>query len=108
MAVLFNVIASTVSKSAKCKKIGDKNNFFRFVVSFQFLSFPSMASEVAAVKSHHGISVKCSQYRDTGPTNPSLTYSTCIVYVFAWVCLFVSLFVRLFVNKITQKLMDGF
>ena len=31
-----------------------------------------LASEVAVVKSHHGISVKCSRYRDTGPTDPSL------------------------------------
>ena len=29
-------------------------------------------SEVAVVKSHHGISVKWSRYRDTRPTNPSL------------------------------------
>ena len=29
-------------------------------------------SEVAVVKSHHGISVKCSRYRDTGTTDPSL------------------------------------
>ena len=31
-----------------------------------------LTSEVAVVKSHHGISVKCSQHRDTGPTDPSL------------------------------------
>ena len=31
-----------------------------------------LTSEVSVVKSHHGISVKCSQYRDTGPTDPSL------------------------------------
>ena len=30
-----------------------------------------LTSEVAVVKSHHDISVKYSQYRDTGPTNPS-------------------------------------
>ena len=29
-------------------------------------------SEGAVVKSHHGISVKCSRYQDTGPTDPSL------------------------------------
>ena len=28
--------------------------------------------KVAVVKSHHSISVKSSQYRDTGPTDPSL------------------------------------
>ena len=32
-------------------------------------------SEVAVVKSHHGISVKCSRYRDTGTTDPSLVYT---------------------------------
>ena len=31
-----------------------------------------LTSEVAVVKSHHGISVKCSRHRDTGPTDPSL------------------------------------
>ena len=31
-----------------------------------------LTSEVAVVKSHHGISVKCTRYRDTGPTDPSL------------------------------------
>ena len=31
-----------------------------------------LASEVAVVKSHHGISVNWSQYRNTGPTDPSL------------------------------------
>ena len=31
-----------------------------------------LTSEVAVVKSHHGISVKCSRYRDTGTTDPSL------------------------------------
>ena len=34
-----------------------------------------LASEVAVVKSHHGISVKCSRYRDTGPTDPSLVFN---------------------------------
>ena len=34
-----------------------------------------LASEVAVVKSHHGISVKCSRYRDTGPTDPSLVFT---------------------------------
>ena len=29
-----------------------------------------LASEVAVLKSCDGISVKCSQYRDTRPTNP--------------------------------------
>ena len=33
-----------------------------------------LTSEVAVVKSHHGISVKCSRHRDTGPTDPSLLY----------------------------------
>ena len=33
-----------------------------------------LASEVAVLKSRHGISVKCSRYRDTGPTDPSLVY----------------------------------
>ena len=36
-----------------------------------------LASEVAVVKSHHGISVKCSRYRDTGPTDPSLFSTGC-------------------------------
>ena len=31
-----------------------------------------LRSEVAVVQFHHGISVKCSRYRDTGPTDPSL------------------------------------
>ena len=31
-----------------------------------------LTSEVAVVKSHHVISVKCSRYRDTRPTDPSL------------------------------------
>ena len=31
-----------------------------------------LAGEVAVLKSCHGISVKCSRYRDTGPTDPSL------------------------------------
>ena len=31
-----------------------------------------LTSEVAVLKSRHGISVKCSRYRDTGPTDPSL------------------------------------
>ena len=31
-----------------------------------------LTSEVAVVKSHHGISVKCSRYRNTGTTVPSL------------------------------------
>ena len=31
-----------------------------------------LTSEVAVVKSHHGISVNWSQYQDTGPTDPSL------------------------------------
>ena len=31
-----------------------------------------LTSEVAVVKSRHGISVKCSRYRDTGTTDPSL------------------------------------
>ena len=34
-----------------------------------------LTSEVAVVNSHHGISVKCSRYRDTGTTDPSLVYS---------------------------------
>ena len=33
-----------------------------------------LTSKVAVVKSHHGISVKCSRYRDTGPTDPSLIW----------------------------------
>ena len=31
-----------------------------------------LASEVAVLKSRHSISLKCSRYRDTGPTDPSL------------------------------------
>ena len=31
-----------------------------------------LTSEVAVLKYRHGISVKCSRYRDIGPTNPSL------------------------------------
>ena len=31
-----------------------------------------LTSEVAVVKSRHGISVKCSRHRDTGTTDPSL------------------------------------
>ena len=34
-----------------------------------------LTSEVAVVKYHHSISVKCSRYRDTGPTDPSLIFS---------------------------------
>ena len=31
-----------------------------------------LTSEVAVLRSRHGISVKCSRHRDTGPTDPSL------------------------------------
>ena len=31
-----------------------------------------LTSKVVVLKSCHGISVKCSRYRDTGPTDPSL------------------------------------
>ena len=31
-----------------------------------------LASEVAVLKSRDDISVKCSRYQDTGPTDPSL------------------------------------
>ena len=34
-----------------------------------------LTSEVAVLKSRHGISVKCSRYRDTGTTDPSLVYN---------------------------------
>ena len=34
-----------------------------------------LTSEVAVVKFHHGISVKCSRYWDTRPTDPSLVIS---------------------------------
>ena len=34
-----------------------------------------LTSEVAVVKSHHGISIKCSRHRDTGPTDPSLIHN---------------------------------
>ena len=34
-----------------------------------------LTSKVAVVKSRHGISVKCSRYRDTGTTDPSLVDS---------------------------------
>ena len=35
-----------------------------------------LTSKVAVLKSHHGISVKCSEYRDTGPTDPSLVITS--------------------------------
>ena len=51
-------------------------NFFRFfgmfLIFYLFLPLYVLAIEVAVVNSHHGISVKCSRYRDTGPTDPSL------------------------------------
>ena len=34
-----------------------------------------LTSEMAVLKSRHGISVKCSPYRDTGTTDPSLLYT---------------------------------
>ena len=56
-------------------------NFFRFglmfLIFYLFLPLYVLASEVAVVKSHHSISVKCSWYRDTGPTDPSLV---CIMF----------------------------
>ena len=33
-----------------------------------------LTSEVAVLRSRHGISVKCSRHRDTGPTDPSLLW----------------------------------
>ena len=35
-----------------------------------------LTSEVAVLRSRHGISVKCSRHRDTGPTDPSLPNTT--------------------------------
>ena len=43
-----------------------------FLIFELFLPLYVLTSEVAVVKSHHGITVKCSRYRDTGPTDPSL------------------------------------
>ena len=36
------------------------------------LPFKNMAIKISNVKSHHTISVKCSRYQDTRPTNPPL------------------------------------
>ena len=44
-----------------------------FLIFYLFLPLYVLTIEVAVVNSHHGISVKCSRYRDTGPTDPSLT-----------------------------------
>ena len=51
-----------------------------------------LTSEVAVLKSRHGISVKCSRYRDTGTTDPSLDIGvtefqaihTFVKYLFIW------------------------
>ena len=51
-----------------------------------------LTSEVAVLKSRHGISVKCYRYRDTGTTDPSLNKtstnvykgSCCVALVTAW------------------------
>ena len=37
---------------------------------------------MAVVKSHHSISVKCSRYQDTGPTDPSLVYNNTTGWIF--------------------------
>ena len=41
-----------------------------------------LESEVAVVKSHYGISVKWSRYRDTGTTDPSLIETKWILHKF--------------------------
>ena len=43
-----------------------------FLIFYPFLPLHVLTSEVAVVKSCHGISVKYSRYRDTGTTDPSL------------------------------------
>ena len=45
---------------------------FGWVSNILIIPLYVFTSEVAVVKSHHGISVKCSRYRDTGTTDPSL------------------------------------
>ena len=45
---------------------------FGYVSNVLTLPLYVLTSEVAVVKSHHSISVKCSRYRDTRPTDPSL------------------------------------
>ena len=47
-----------------------------FLIFYVFLPLYVLVSEVAVVKSHHSISLKCSQYRDTGPTDPPLMLVT--------------------------------
>ena len=65
MAVLLN------------EKIRDQSVQFLQICSlfatFQlFLKLCMLTSEVLLLKCHHSISVKCSEYQNTGPTDPSL------------------------------------
>ena len=43
-----------------------------FLTFYVFLQIYILTSEVLSFKSHHGITLKCSRFRDTGPTYPSL------------------------------------
>ena len=65
--------------------IGEKSMSFlpilrMFLIFLLFLPLYVLTSEVAVVKSHHTISVKCSRYRDTGTTDPSLILYIHILY----------------------------
>ena len=57
-----------IYKSPECLQISCLFPIFQVLLSLYVLT-----SEVAVVKSHHGISLKCSRCQDTGPTDPSLS-----------------------------------
>ena len=66
-------------------KIWDQSVSFYF-----FLPLYGLTSKVVVVKSCHGISVKCSQYRDTRPIDPSVVFTNILPtievasYLVAW------------------------
>ena len=72
MFSMFSLLKSVNTQKYQIKAY----NFFKFLVCSQYFNFCfHYLCEVTVLKSCHGISVKCSRYRDTRPAYPSLAFS---------------------------------
>ena len=75
MAVLLKVsLNSTNGRKYGIKDLG-------YVYNILTLPVYVLASEGTVLKSCYGISLKCSRYRDNGPTDPSLIYISLLSYI---------------------------